>query len=127
MNAVMEDELIIEDPTLSQELERKVQDGEGNARLQRRMERKQRREVQEMVATMPLPGQLPPLPLPNELPLPGQLPPLPLPGELPLPGGMPLPELKRDAQCPECNAAFTVKDLMLKRIKCPICSSAFDL
>ena len=65
MSAVMEDELVIEDPTLSQELERKVQDGEGNARLQRRMERKQRREVQEMVATMPLPGQLPALPLPG--------------------------------------------------------------
>jgi hypothetical protein len=76
---------------------------------------------------LPLPGESPPLPLPGELPLPGQLPPLPLPGELPLPGGMPLPELKRDAQCPECNAAFTVKDLMLKRIKCPICSTAFDL
>ena len=142
MSVVMEDELVIEDPTLSQELERKVQDGEGNARLQRRMVRKQQREVSEMVATMPLPGQLPPLPLPGELPLPGQLPPLPLPGELPLasqlppmplpgelplPGIMPLPEIKRDAQCPECNAAFTVKDLMLKRIKCPICSTAFDL
>ena len=142
INAVMEEDLIVEDPTLAQELERKVQDGEGNARLQRRMERKQQREVQDMVASMPLPGQLPPLPLPGELPLPGQLPPLPLPGELPLPGqlpplplpgemplpsGVPLPELKRDAQCPECNAAFTVKDLMLKRIKCPICSTAFDL
>ncbi len=142
MSVVMEDELVIEDPTLSQELERKVQDGEGNARLQRRMVRKQQREVSEMVATMPLPGQLPPLPLPGELPLPGQLPPLPLPGELPLagqlppmplpgelplPGIMPLPEIKRDAQCPECNAAFTVKDLTLKRIKCPICSTAFDL
>jgi hypothetical protein len=127
LGAVMEDELVIEDPTLSQELERKMQDGEGNARLQRRMVRKQQREVSEMVATMPLPGQLPPLPSPGELPLPTQLPPLPLPGELPLPDIMPLPEIKRDAQCPECNAAFTVKDMMLKRIKCPICSTAFDL
>ena len=141
MKAVMEEDLVMEDPTLAQELERKVQDGEGNARLQRRMERKQQREVQDMVASMPLPSQLPALPLSGELPLPGQLPPLPLPGELPpsgqlpplpLPGelplpGIPLPELKRDAQCPECNAAFTVKDLMLKRIKCPICSTAFEL
>ena len=116
------------DPTLAEELEKKLEEGDGNARLQRRMQRKQHREVQEIMATMPLPGQLPaldgaPLPLPGELPM-------PLPGELPalpLLGGAPLPELKRDAKCPECQAAFSVKDLMLKQVSCPICGTSFKI
>ena len=103
------------------------------------MQRKQQREVQEIMAAMPLPSQVPalpeigttPLPSPElpPLPLPGELP-MPLPGELPplpLPGTAPLPELKREAKCPECQATFSVKDLMLKRVSCPICSASFNL
>ena len=132
-----EDEAV--DPTLAEALEKKLEEGGGNARLQRRMQRKQQREVQEIMAAMPLPSQVPalpeigttPLPSPElpPLPLPGELP-MPLPGELPplpLPGTAPLPELKREAKCPECQAVFSVKDLMLKRVSCPICSASFNL
>ena len=127
-----EDELVVsestvaviveEEETLAEELEKKLVDGEGNARLERRMQRKQQREMGEMAAA--LQQGLPPLPLP------GQLPPLqgiPLPVTPIQPAVMPLPDLKRDVQCPECQASFSVKDLMLKRTNCPVCGSAFDL
>ena len=127
-----EDELVVsestvaviveEEETLAEELEKKLVDGEGNARLERRMQRKQQREMGEMAAA--LQQGLPPLPLP------GQLPPLqgiPLPVTPIQPAVLPLPDLKRDVQCPECQASFSVKDLMLKRNNCPVCGSAFDL
>ena len=127
-----EDELVVsestvaviveEEETLAEELEKKLVDGEGNARLERRMQRKQQREMGEMAAA--LQQGLPPLPLP------GQLPPLqgiPLPVTPIQPAVLPLPDLKRDVQCPECQASFSVKDLMLKRTNCPVCGSAFDL
>ena len=68
--AVMDDE----EATLSAELEKKLEDGEGNARLERRMKRKQQREMSEMAAALqqglpPLPGALPPLPMANLPPL----------------------------------------------------------
>lgn len=111
-----------EEDTLAAELEKKLEDGEGNARLERRMQRKQQREIGEMTAA--LQQGLPPLPLP------GQLPPLeglPLPVTPIQPAPLPLPDLKRDAKCPSCQASFSVKDLMLKRIKCPVCGDGFDL
>ena len=118
--AVMDDE----DESLAQELEKKLEEGEGNARLERRMKRKQQREMSEMAAALqqglpPLPGVLPPLPG-------ATLPPLDPAAPVPV-QPLPLPDLKRDVSCPSCGAAFAVKDLMLKRISCPVCSHSFDL
>ena len=118
--AVMDDE----EATLSEELEKKLEDGEGNARLERRMKRKQQREMSEMAAALqqglpPLPGALPPLPM-------ADLPPLDPSAPLPAPA-LPLPDLKRDVTCPSCQATFAVKDLMLKRMSCPVCSESFEL
>ncbi|RJU92043.1 MAG: hypothetical protein DWC03_07500 [Candidatus Poseidoniales archaeon] len=116
LDAVLDDE----EETLAAELERKLEEGEGNARLERRMKRKQQREMAAV-----LQQGLPPLPLPN-LPMPNALP--PLDGVAPLPApALPLPELKREAICPSCQASFSVKDLMLKRITCPVCADTFDL
>ena len=106
-----------DEETLAQELEKKVQQGEGNARLERRMKRKQQREMEKMAQV--LQQGLPPMPLPLPMPEPGSLPPLPA-------AQLPLPELKREASCPSCDAKFTVKDLMLKRVTCPVCSEAFE-
>ena len=53
--AVMEEE-----ETLAEELEKKLEEGEGNARLERRMKRKQQREMSEMAAVIQ--QNLPPLP-----------------------------------------------------------------
>jgi hypothetical protein len=142
------EDLVVEMPTpeveaedeisLSASLEAKSDAGEGNSRLERRMRRKQQREVSEMVQKMPLP------PLPNALPLPAEqpaviiaelepvLPALPaLDGSLPpLPGLLPLPMIappQRDVTCEECQAKFTVKDMTLSRVKCPICSANVQL
>ena len=82
------------------------------------MKRKQQREMQEMASA--LQGGLPPLPLPMPQPLPA------LDATLPAPQ-LPLPDLKREVRCPSCNAAFGVKDLMLKRTTCPVCSTSFNL
>ena len=122
-----------EEQSLSESLEAKAESGEGNARLNRRMQRKQQREFAEIAASIPLP----PLPLlqpdapnPAELPpLPalGELPPLLGPDGLPLLGGLPpLPNIappQRDVVCSECNAKFTVKDMTLRKVSCPICSN----
>ena len=138
-----------ESPTLAESLEAKAESGEGNARLNRRMQRKQQREFAEITQTLqplpPLPAlgavgagtlELPPLPSSGELPpLPssGELPPLPAPGELPalgvlpLLGGLPpLPAIappQRDVTCNECQAGFVVKDMTLRKVTCPICSN----
>jgi len=112
-----------ESPSLSDELERKMEGGEGNARLERRMKRKQQREFETMAQSLQHSG-LPPLaglpPLPEGSPAP-----IPLP--LPTPAPLPLPDLKRQAQCPSCQATFAIKDLMLKRTSCPVCQTAFEL
>ena len=98
------------------ELEKKLEEGEGNARLERRMKRKQQREMAAI-----LQQGLPPLPLPGSQPLPEIEPNAPAP--LPLP----LPDLKREATCPSCQASFTIKDLMIKRTTCPVCQEKFDI
>jgi hypothetical protein len=127
-------ELEEEDISLADSLEAKAEAGAGNARLNRRMQRKQQREFAE--TTQPLPP-LPPLPASNAtaaaplelppLPAPGELPPLPAPGELPMLGGLPpLPNIappQRDLTCPECSAKFVVKDMTLRKVACPICST----
>jgi hypothetical protein len=120
-----------EEPTLAESLEAQAEAGTGNARLNRRMQRKQQREMEAIAKSLPplaplnqnlpMPSELPPLPAP------GELPPLPAPGELlPLPGLPPLPNIappQRDIVCPECSAKFVVKDMTLKRVSCPICST----
>ena len=128
--AVLEEE----DLSLADSLEAKAEAGAGNARLNRRMQRKQQREFAELTENLP---PLPPLPAANAtavspielppLPAPGELPPLPAPGELPMLGGLPpLPGIappQRDLTCPECSAKFVVKDMTLRKVACPICST----
>jgi hypothetical protein len=130
--------VVLDEPSLADTLEAKNDSGVGNSRLDRRMKRKQQREVSEMVENLtlpPLPG-IPPvaMPLPLEQPatlvaeIDATLPPLPaLDGSLPpLPGMLPLPMIappQRDVTCDECQAKFTVKDMTLSRVKCPICSA----
>ncbi len=118
-------EVEIEEPTLADELEAKSNAGEGNARLNRRMKRKQDREIAEIVSK-----GMPPLPLPAELPpLPQvELPSLPLPGEAAsLPPLGELPPLRRQATCPSCQANFPVTDITRAQVTCPICSERFSL
>jgi ribosomal protein S27E len=43
-----------------------------------------------------------------------------LDGLPPLPGIAPP---QRDVVCPDCNAKFVVKDMTLRKVTCPICSS----
>ena len=128
--ATLEDEEL----SLSDSLEAKNESGEGNARLNRRMKRKQQREITEMVESMntllpPLPNVIPE---PNVLvaetaPMP--LPPLPKGSLPPLAGLPPLPMIappQRDVTCHDCAAKFTVKDMTLSRVECPICSAKVD-
>ena len=103
-----------EEASLAQELEKKLEEGAGNARLERRMKRKQQREMAAI-----LEQGLPPLPVLETQPLPL--------GELPPPQPLPLPEIKREATCPSCQATFTVKDLMLKSTACPVCQTKFEM
>ena len=117
----------MDEPTLADELEAKSIAGEGSARLNRRMKRKQEREIAEIVSQ-----GLPPLPSPMPLPaIPDAevLPPLPVAELDPtaLPPLADLPPLRRQANCPSCNANFPVTDLMRARVVCPICSEQFNL
>ena len=133
VSAMLDDEEL----SLSASLEAKNESGEGNSRLNRRMQRKQQREITEMVQSMNT--SLPPLPaLPLTAPEPAPLiadlaalPLIPLPdGSLPpLLGLPPLPMIQppqRDVTCHECAAKFTVKDMTLTRVSCPICSVKVD-
>ena len=130
---VLEDEEL----SLSASLEAKNESGEGNSRLNRRMQRKQQREITEMVESMNT--SLPPLPAlplasPGPAPLVAELaakplPPLPEGSLPPLLGLPPLPMIappQRDVTCQECAAKFTVKDMTLTRVTCPICSVKVD-
>ena len=111
----------MEEPTLADELEAKSIAGEGNARLNRRMKRKQDREIADIVSKglPPLPG----IPVAEALPPPAvaELEPSELP---PLAD---LPPLRRQAVCPSCGANFPVTDLMRSQVTCPICSERFYL
>ena len=139
---VSEEDSSMETETLSQSLEAKAESGEGNSRLERRMKRKKQRELVEltenMLANTPTPDtKLPIMPLPPvdadigaalpDLPSLPELPPLgdgPLP---PLPGAINMPAPQREAKCEECSAKFTIKDLRLTKVSCPICSAVVNL
>jgi hypothetical protein len=127
--AVIVDE---EEETLQESLTAKVESGEGNSRLQRRMKRKQQRDLVEMTEKMinniPQPIEAIPAPVDAVLPVPA-LPNLPPPADAILPG-MPLPNIpvpQKEANCTECSAKFTIKDLRLTKVKCPICSAVVEL
>ena len=129
-----EDEPKVEEETLAQTLETKAESGEGNSRLDRRMKRKKQRELVEMTENLML---NPPVPIVPEiatlpaieaiLPELPELPPIgsgPLP---PLPGGPAMPIPQKEANCPECSAKFSVKDLRLTKVPCPICSTVVEI
>ena len=126
--AVLDDEEL----SLSESLAVKSESGEGNARLDRRMKRKQQREISDMVQSMS--DSLPPLPVVEPAPLAAEidvksLPPLDAGLLPPLPGMPPLPMIappQREVTCPECSAKFTVKDMTLTRVDCPICSAKVE-
>ena len=124
--------VVEEEETLEQTLAAKAESGQGNSRLDRRMKRKQQRELVEMTEQMI--GNIPQAPslnlpaidaevnlseLPNLPPLDGAvLPPMPI-------QGMPVPQ--KEANCLECSAKFTIKDLRLTKVNCPICDSVVEL
>ena len=121
-----------EEETLEQSLAAKVESGEGNSRLQRRMKRKQQRDLVEVtekiINNIPQPSKPPHSSADAILPLPG-LPELPPPTDAILPG-MPLPNIpvpQKEANCTECSAKFTIKDLRLTKVNCPICSAVVEL
>ena len=142
-----------EERDLGQELEERAEAGAGSVRLQRRVKRKQEREAAKMATDFfanlpppPLPGvvipslanvsidgagELPPLPVPNALPPLAGLPPLeglpPLDGLHPLTGLPPLPTPERSVTCSECSAIFSVKDMMLAKVNCPVCNNKINL
>ena len=123
--------VVEEEETLEETLAAKVESGEGNSRLQRRMKRKQQRELVEitekMINNIPMPVQ-PQEPSSAVLPVP-ELPNLPPPADAILPG-MPLPNIpvpQKQADCKECSAKFTIKDLRLTKVTCPICSAVVEL
>ena len=145
----LEDEEEVEQ-SLSEELEAKVEAGNASKRLERRMKRKNDREAKEIFENLsknlppiPPPGELPAL---DELPAPGDLPPLPkledlpqlpaipAPGELPMPpapGMLPplpgIPAPQKMVICSSCSAKITVKDMTLRRMKCPVCSEVINM
>ena len=122
-----------EKQSLAETLTEKSESGEGNARLERRIQRKEKREQQEMFDEIS--KNLPPLESiivesdNTKLPALEELPPLPALENLPaLEGLPPLPQLigiappQRDVTCSSCDAKFTVKDMTIKSVACPICS-----
>tara|TARA_B100000459_G_scaffold146843_1_gene114159 strand:+ start:3548 stop:8449 length:4902 start_codon:yes stop_codon:yes gene_type:complete len=148
----LEDEEEVEQ-SLSEELEAKVEAGNASKRLERRMKRKNDREAKEIFEN--LSKNLPPIPPPGELPALGELPPLPkledlpqlpvipAPGELPMPpapGELPMPPApgmlpplpgipapQKMVICSSCSANITVKDMTLRRMKCPVCSEVINM
>ena len=124
--------VVEEEETLEQTLAAKVESGQGNSRLDRRMKRKQQRELVEMTEQMI--GNIPQAPSLNMSPIDADLNVSELPNLPPLDGaalppmqiqGMPVPQ--KEANCLECSAKFTIKDLRLTKVNCPICDSVVEL
>ena len=124
--------VVEEEETLEQTLAAKAESGEGNSRLERRMRRKQQRELveitEQMISNIPQPMSttIPELDAEPIVPEPSILPPLDI-AALPLPPiqGVPVPQ--KEANCLECSAKFTIKDLRLTKVNCPICDSVVEL
>ncbi len=124
--------VVEEEETLEQTLAAKAESGEGNSRLERRMRRKQQRELveitEQMISNIPQPMSttIPELDAEPIVPEPSILPPLDI-AALPLPPiqGVPVPQ--KEAYCLECSAKFTIKDLRLTKVNCPICDSVVEL
>jgi len=143
-----------EETTLQDSLEEVVEADEASERLRRRMLRVKEAEYAEM--GLPLPpviSGLPPPPLSIGMeattdlegaleskvvpvidgmglpPPPGAMGALSpaLGGIPPPPGAASLPPLERQAHCDDCEASFTVRDLMRKRVKCPICNKSIEM
>ena len=128
----------IEEQTLAEELEAKVEAGNASKRLERRMKRKSDREAKEIFDN--LSKNLPPIPLPGELPLvaeipspeeievsatpsSGELPPLPLP-PLPLPSqGLPIPPAPGELPMPPAPGALPLLPGMPAPQKTVTCNS----
>jgi len=111
---VVEEQTEEEDRTLTEELEQKIEQGEGSARLERRMKRKKDREHAEMFANLP----------PPMLPSIAVIPPPDI-AVVPQPS-LPIPELSKQMTCPKCSATIKVKDIMRASITCPICSATIE-
>jgi hypothetical protein len=131
-----------EKQSLAETLTEKSESGEGNARLERRIQRKEKREQQEMFdeisknlpplesiivesddTKLPALEALPPLPALENLPALEGLPSLPaLEGLPPLPQLIGIAPPQRDVTCSGCEAKFTVKDMTRRSVTCPICS-----
>ena len=81
-----------------------------------------------MAGTMPQPEATLALPIPA-LPALADLPPPTLDDEaLPaLPALPDLPPPSREAVCGSCEASFTVRDLTLRRVPCPICGDSVEV
>ena len=134
----LEESVEIEEQTLAEELEAKVEAGNASKRLERRMKRKSDREAKEIFDN--LSKNLPPIPLPGELPLvaeipspeeievsatpsSGELPPLPLP-PLPLPSqGLPLPPAPGELPMPPAPGALPLLPGMPAPQKTVTCGS----
>ena len=134
----LEESVEIEEQTLAEELEAKVEAGNASKRLERRMKRKSDREAKEIFDN--LSKNLPPIPLPGELPLvaeipspeeievsatpsSGELPPLPLP-PLPLPSqGLPLPPAPGELPMPPAPGALPLLPGMPAPQKTVTCNS----
>ena len=116
--------------TLQETLAAKAEAGEGNSRLERRMKRKQQRELiektEQMIANVPKPlgTNLPPI---DATLTPAVLPELPPVGEGALPPLPNMPVPQKEAHCQECSAKFTIKDLRLTKVNCPVCDVVVDL
>ncbi|HIH53273.1 MAG TPA: S8 family serine peptidase [Candidatus Poseidoniaceae archaeon] len=91
--------------------------------------RQERRRRRAIAGTMPAPEATLALPIPS-LPDLADLPPPTLdeaPAMPALPALPDLPPPSREAVCSSCEASFTVRDLTLKRVPCPICGDAVEV
>ena len=114
IHAVMDDDIEEQES----EEEETVRPEPVNARQERRRRRALAGDLQAPEATLTLPA--PPLPDLGDLP-PLTAAPLPLP-ELPN-----LPPPSREATCTSCDASFTIRDLTIRTVPCPICGDSVEL
>ena len=90
--------------------------------------RQERRRRRAMAGTMPQPEATLALPIPA-LPDLADLPP-PTLDDVDLPALPALPDLpppSREAVCASCEASFTVRDLTIRRVPCPICGDSVEV